>query len=155
MADPTTTIRDWPPPLLTEHFTLEEFAQPAGLGLPAAHYPAEWIEGRLLPLCRVLEVLREELGGVPIEVISGYRSREYNAALLRAGHKVSKASQHMAGYAADIQVAGTTAEQVHATALRLHKEGAIRLGGLGSYPSFTHLDLRPGALVRWSGTRSG
>jgi uncharacterized protein YcbK (DUF882 family) len=135
---------------ITDHFALHEFDQPAGHGIPAAPYPTEWIEERLRLLCAALEILRAELGDRPVTVISGYRSPPYNRAIGGARH-----SQHMAGRAADIVVAGVEAGRVHDTALRLNREGRLLIGGLGRYAGFTHLDVRPGAtLARWRGART-
>jgi uncharacterized protein YcbK (DUF882 family) len=137
---------------VTPHFKVGEFARPArpARGFPAAApYPAAWVSARLRPLCEALEVLRTELGGKSIKIGSGYRDPDYNRAIGGA-----RASQHMQGRAADITVAGVTPKRVHDTLLRLHQEGRIRIGGLGSYPGFTHVDVRPGTrLARWTGSR--
>jgi uncharacterized protein YcbK (DUF882 family) len=147
MSQGVTTIRDFPPPMLTQNFGFDEFAQKAGHGLPEALYPLDWVDERLLPLCEVLEELRHALGDRPMKVISGYRSREYNTAIGGASR-----SQHVEGRAADIQVPGVSPTDVHAAALQLHKEGRIRLGGLGLYPTFVHVDIRPGGdLKHWTG----
>jgi len=151
------TDRLWPPALdrhryVTPHFQLHEFAQGAGYGCPAEPYPEQWVQDRLLPLCEILEVLREYLGA-PIAIVSGYRSTRYNAALRAAGHAgVALHSQHCEGRAADV-ICGRDAPRVHAAVLQLYQEGRLpRLGGLGRYPSWTHLDVRPSAsLVRWDG----
>lgn len=62
----------------------------------------------------------------------------------------------MAGRAADIVVQGVEPEIVHDTALRLVKEGPVKITGLGKYPRFTNVDVRPGGrLARWAGSRTG
>lgn len=136
---------------MTKHFSVDEFAQPARLGFfHALPYPKEWIKSRLLPLCEALEVLRHELGGRPVRVISGYRSAIYN-------RKVGGArfSQHVQGRAADITVDDIRADIVHATALKLYHEGRLEIRGLGLYPAFVHVDVRPRkTLARWKGVRS-
>lgn len=134
---------------VTPHFALSEFSQPARHGQPAAPYPQEWLQERLQALCQLLEVLRAHLGGQPITVLSGYRSEAYNKAIGGAPQ-----SQHCQGRAADIQVMGCLPAEVHDAALLLHRMGKIRLGGLGRYPGFTHVDIRPGGLVRWDGSRT-
>lgn len=141
------------PTLLTAHFTIEEFARKARpeKGFPqAAPYPEKWVQPRLLPLCQVLEVVRSALGGKGIKVGSGYRDPEFN---MRIGG--ARASQHMTGRAADIVVAGWTAAGVHQAVLELYADGRIpALGGLGIYPNFCHLDVRPTPkLIRWTGSR--
>ena len=141
-----------PKTLVTDHFMIGEFAQRAWSGGPALPYPADWVADRLLPLCEALEVIREELGGRPIKILSGYRSAAFNAALEGAARK----SQHIEGRAADIRVAGVPADKVHDTVLRLSREGKIpQVRGLGRYPSFTHVDVRVARhLARWRGGRS-
>lgn len=136
---------------LTKHFSVEEFAQPARHGFfHPAPYPKGWIESRLRPLCEALEVLRAELGGKPVRVLSGYRSALYNRQIGGA-----RKSQHVQGRAADITVDGISAEKVHAATLKLYREGRLKIGGLGLYPSFVHIDVRPRkTLARWRGSRS-
>lgn len=130
---------------MTEHFKSEEFACKDGTA-----YPEGWVDGRLKPLCETLEVIRVELG-VSVTILSGYRSPTYNKKIGGA-----KASQHMEGRAADITAKGVSAAQVHATVLKLYNDGKLpHIGGLGSYPGFTHVDVRPGErLARWSGSRT-
>lgn len=165
-APPTNhqaTLDHWPPRLVTEHFSLSEFHQPAappewGVVCAAQDYPAEWVADRLTPLCRVLERLRAELLH-PITVLCGYRSALYNEAKrqyelrTRGSSGVAEFSQHIEGRAADIAVDGVPALTVHATALRLHRAGVLAdLGGLGLYNSFVHVDVRPhkpGHLDQW------
>ncbi|MBI4509407.1 MAG: DUF882 domain-containing protein [Deltaproteobacteria bacterium] len=135
--------------VITKHFTLEEFAQPARPGFEHVPYPAEWIEERLRPLCEALEILRAELGDRPMRVLSGYRTEGFNRAV--GG---TPSSQHLHGRAADFTVDGLTSRQVLTQARLLYKAGKLRLGGLGLYPEFVHVDVRGGRVMRWSGTRS-
>lgn len=136
---------------VTPHFTVEEFA--CADGTP---YPSEWIDERLCSLCETLEVIRERVG-TPLVIVSGYRSLEYNRRVRGARH-----SQHVQGRAADIRSPTVSAARVHELVLELALEriatgGASRipfLGGLGKYPGFTHVDVRPRGgleLARWSG----
>lgn len=127
---------------ITPHFTLDEFTSHDGVG-----YPLPWVEERLQPLCVLLELLRAACGNRPLVITSGFRSPAHNAVVGGATH-----SQHMEGRAADIVVAGMSPARVHAMALSLHRAGTIRLGGLGSYARWTHVDIRPGLhLARWNG----
>ena len=129
---------------ITPHFKLSEFQCRDG-----APYPERWIASRLRPLCEQLEILRQHLGA-PITISSGYRTPEYNRRIGGA-----RQSQHVEGRAADIIVKGIRADRVHALALTLHTNGDLKLGGLGQYPTFTHLDIRPGTrLARWGGSRA-
>jgi uncharacterized protein YcbK (DUF882 family) len=131
---------------ITEHFTLEEFACHDG-----TPYPREWLAARLAPLCYVLESLRTALGDQAMTITSGYRTPAYNRQIGGA-----RASQHVEGRAADIRVAGVGVARLHSTALALHEAGTIQLGGLGLYPRWVHVDVRPGArLARWGGNRTG
>lgn len=137
------------PMRITDNFHLSEFGQKARHGLPAIEYPAAWINDRLRPLCHRMEALRYHLGK-PITIISGYRSEAYNRKIGGARH-----SQHVAGRAADIVVLGVEARKVHSLCLKLVAAGELRLGGLGEYPGFVHLDLRDSSrLVRWTGKRT-
>jgi uncharacterized protein YcbK (DUF882 family) len=133
---------------VTEHFSVEEFACHNG-----DEYPPEWVESRLRPLCETLEVLREALGGHPLQINSGYRSLAYNQKL--GSHDTS---QHPQGRAADVASEFASANMVRSTALTLYKAGKLpHLGGLGEYPAFVHLDVRPrpedNHLAQWRGGR--
>ncbi len=138
---------------VTPHFTLAEFGRPKrvrnGKVFEAAEYPLEWVPTRLLPLCLILEKLREQFNA-PIKIGSGYRDPAYNKAIGGA-----KASQHMEGRAADITVKGVHPSKVLSMLLRMYDNGRIpALGGLGEYPGFIHVDVRPtNRLIRWGGSR--
>jgi len=93
-------------------------------------------------LVKMLEDLREKLGGEPVTILSGYRCPEHNKRVGGARH-----SQHMKGNAADIVVGGVSPEQV-AT-----KAEALKFPGVGRYPFFTHVDVRPDGLARWIDVR--
>ena len=133
---------------LSLHFSRHEFDLPADKaarhGCEPAPYPEDWIDSRLMPLVKALEVLRAELGGARITVISGYRPLEYNRKL---GSKDD--SQHVQGRAADIQVEGFSPLQVHAAVMKLYDRGDLEIGGVGLYDDFLHLDVRGGPLRRW------
>lgn len=130
---------------VTDHFSVEEFACHDG-----TEYPNEWITDRLAALCETLETIREALGGKPVTVLSGYRTLSYNKKIGGA-----HASQHMTGRAADISVASLNPLYVHDAVLKLYRDGKVFIGGLGQYPTFTHIDIRPGQrLARWSGSRT-
>lgn len=133
---------------VTPHFSTAEFACRDG-----TPYPEEWIEERLRPLCETLEVVRDAAGGRAIRVTSGFRSLEYNRSI-----GSNDTSQHPQGRAADIQHPVLTAGALHTLILKLYKAGKLpRLGGLGFYPTFCHLDVRErpadGHLAQWLGTR--
>lgn len=144
--EPQSKIQSPPPRIhITPSFCLGEFDSHDGL-----LYPQEWVNARLRPLCNVLEAIRDACGGHPVRILSGYRSPSWNE---KVGGAV--ASQHVRGTAADITVKGVDPAAVHATIERLIAEGRIRVGGLGRYATFTHVDIRerpPGVgPARWEG----
>jgi uncharacterized protein YcbK (DUF882 family) len=140
---------------ITPNFSLAEFACKDG-----TPYPDKWIDERLLPLCETLEVLRVAVGG-PITIDSGYRTLEYDTKLYEASKKDGTkapptSSQHPKGRAADIRCALAPHELFNLT-LELYQEGKLpHLGGVGLYPSFVHIDVRPrpnNHLAIWGGSR--
>jgi hypothetical protein len=96
---------------------------------------------KLVTTAAALELLRVELGGTPLHVNSGYRCPAYNKRIGGAPK-----SQHMEGKAADLSgrkvIPGAIANQAEDVP-------AFRSGGIGRYPTFTHVDLRTGGPARW------
>lgn len=138
---------------ITPHFPLDKFACHDG-----TPYPPEWIDSRLKPLCDMLEVIRFEAGGESIIIDDGFRTLEYDerlhakhiAALKAQGlpddHLVAEASssQHPKGTAADIRHASMSALALFNLILKLFECGKLsQLGGVGLYPNFVHVDIRP------------
>ena len=85
---------------LTPHFTLEEmvFSQTAARqGI--ANTPTEQVIHNLQRVCRALEMVREEMGELPVIVSSGYRSAALNSAVGGAAN-----SRHVQGLAVDFTV---------------------------------------------------
>lgn len=114
---------------LSAHFTLDEFADP------------RTGEAKVDPrLVQLLEVLRAELGHVPIRITSGYRSPDTNRAAGGASD-----SEHLTGRAADIDVAGKSPREVAAVARR------VGFTGVGTYSAHVHVDVRPGPVTTWAG----
>lgn len=136
---------------VTPHFDSDEFDCHDG-----SDYPADRIDSHLRPLCEALEVIRDELTAmrgrhVPLAIVSGWRSPAWNKRV-RGAPK----SRHVEGDAADVRPMGVSVAELHAVALRLHRAGKIRLGGLGLYRGWVHLDTRPGArLAQWTGSGVG
>lgn len=92
----------------------------------------------------VLFAVSQRIGGSDtFEVISGYRSPETNAANARRSRRVSKASLHMSGMAADVRLVGANSMGM----ARLAAE--MQVGGVGLYrrDGFVHLDCGP--VRRW------
>lgn len=95
----------------------------------------------------LLQCIREHFGKAVV-ITSGYRTAEHNAAVGGA-----KSSQHLLGRAADIQVSGTSVEDVAAYAESLMPAW----GGVGRYPvkaghaiGWVHVDTRANK-SRWTG----
>ena len=114
---------------LSEHFDETEFACKN-----CKQLPEHGMDGELIQL---LEAIREKTG--PITVVSGYRCPAHNKAVGGA-----RSSQHMLGTAADIQILGFTPRQVASVAQQLMPVK----GGIGIYPTFTHVDVRRNK-ARW------
>lgn len=91
-------------------------------------------------LVEKLQQLRNELGGRPITITSGYRTPEHNR---RVGGATN--SLHMMGLAADIVVSGVSPAKVAQAAEK------IGFGGIGIYAKqgFTHVDIGPKR--KWNG----
>jgi hypothetical protein len=100
-------------------------------------------------LIDTLNIIREKLG-VPITVTSGTRCVKRN----KAAGGVSN-SNHLSGEAADIQAKGVSPEEVRRVIRLLWSSGKLPdLAGLGSYKTFTHVDIAPkvaGRLRTWTG----
>lgn len=87
-----------------------------------------------------INLVQKKFGGDrEIHIISGFRSPEYNALLVRSGRRAARNSLHMQGRAVDLRIAG-----IHHKAVR---QAAFELGygGVGYYPrsKFVHLDSGP------------
>jgi hypothetical protein len=124
------------------HFAMSEFNSRDGVQVPRG------FRGNVQRVMENLEVLRTELGDKPMTIVSGFRSCEHNRRVGGASR-----SRHLCGQAADIRVADTTPETVHATIERLIGEGRMQQGGLGIYNTFVHYDTR-GTRARWDNRRS-
>ena len=144
-----TCVSDFDP--ATKHFKLSEWNSKHPKAKP---YPIEWIEDRWRPLAEMLDAIRDEMGeAIEITPNGGYRCAEHNAAMGGAHN-----SQHMQGRAADIKCP-SGAKLLHYTIKKMQKEGRLRrLGGLGNYAHFVHVDIRAkgerGELATWEGKRS-
>ena len=103
--------------------------------------PRQWWT-RMGYTLRVIDRISLEMG-VPVkEIVSAYRSPQYNARCSGAKSQ----SWHQANIAVDVQF-HTSARNVTATARSLRDRGLFK-GGVGSYSSFTHIDTR-GTNVNW------
>lgn len=92
---------------------------------------------------RLLEhvnLVQKALGGNgEIHVISGYRSPEYNALLVKRSRRAVRHSYHIEGQALDFYIPGTPLRAIRQAAMTL------QYGGVGFYPraGFVHLDCGP------------
>ena len=105
---------------LAPNFRLSEFQCKDGSDTIYVH-PA-------LPV--LLQTIRDYYGR-PVTINSGYRTRTYNKA--QGG---ATASRHLYGLAADIVVSGISPKEVASFARQV-----VNAGGVGLYPTFTHLDV--------------
>lgn len=122
---------------LTSNFSLGEFECKCGCDMP------ENVLENVKELALSLQTLRDKIKK-PIKVNSSYRCQEHNT-------KVGgvKTSQHIKGKAADLQVDGVDPSEVADYVEDLMKTEKFKLGGIGIYNTFTHVDIR-GSKARWS-----
>jgi uncharacterized protein YcbK (DUF882 family) len=102
------------------------------------------VSERLLDALDALDDLLEQetnIEGPQLVINSGFRCLTHNTAIGSLPY-----SQHCLGLAADVAspyilpcVIAATAEQIE----------DFRLGGIGIYPTFVHLDIRSGSPARW------
>lgn len=113
----------------TLHFSESEFkCRHCGEAKPSQH------------LVAVLELVRIHFNQ-PVTINSSYRCEEYNAEVGGA-----KNSKHLLGIAADIVVKSVEPKLVYQFLDSVFPNSY----GLGSYESFTHVDVRPNK-ARWVG----
>ena len=121
---------------LTTNFSLNEFNK------RNYNVPTDVLRN-LLELAKNLQVLRDEVKK-PIKITSGYRPAEHNAKIGGATK-----SRHITGEAADFKIEGYTPKQVAAIIEKLIAEGKMKQGGLGTYSTWVHYDVR-GTAARWT-----
>ncbi|MBF0103790.1 MAG: YcbK family protein [Deltaproteobacteria bacterium] len=97
------------------------------------------------PLVELADHLQDHFKADTIEVISAYRSPEFNKALRDAGRNVGEKSYHIKGMAMDIHI-----DEVRETTLRDYLL-SLRMGGVGYYGPelMVHMDLGP--VRQWQG----
>lgn len=112
------------------------------------------IDPRLIEL---LDQIEDHFGVRQVEIISGFRSQDFNRHLKATGHQVARESYHVKGMAADIHLDEVTEE-----ALRDYAQ-SIQKGGVGFYAPLhmVHVDLgpvrtwgEPGARKPWVGEKN-
>lgn len=97
---------------------------------------------QMAPTLKVVDRISMQLGQPVAEIVSAYRSPAYNARCAGA----SRGSYHQANVAVDVKFP-VRASAVAQTARTLRSKGYFR-GGVGRYPTFTHIDTR-GQNVDW------
>ena len=115
---------------LTKNFELEEFACKDGTPVPKRYYE------NCKELAENLQVLRDSLG-VPLVVLSGYRTVKHNKKIGGAS-----ASFHLTASAVDLKAVGLPTYKIYMRILKLMAEGKMKRGGLKSYPTWVHYDIR-------------
>ena len=111
---------------LSVHFNRSEFACKCGCGY-------DTVDTKLI---EAVEAVRVQFG--PTTVTSGCRCPEHNEEVGGV-----KASQHVQGRAADLQVSGVNPDEVAKFSMGL--KGI----SVGRYNTFTHIDSRSGIEARW------
>jgi len=125
---------------LTSNFSKSEFECKSG-----EEMPLDVLENVKL-LAIQLQKIRE-YAGKPIRINSAYRSESHNEAIGGV-----KTSQHILGKAADITIDTFTPDEVVSiieNMLTNEMLGGFYIGGLGSYNTFTHVDIRENK-ARWN-----
>ena len=125
---------------LTHNFSKSEFECKSG-----EEMPLDVLENVKL-LAIQLQKIREYVGK-PIRINSAYRSEAHNEAIGGV-----KTSQHILGKAADITIDTFTPDEVVSiieNMLTNEMLGGFYIGGLGSYNTFTHVDIRD-KKARWN-----
>ena len=125
---------------LTNNFSLSEFECKCGCKMPAD------VEENIKELADNLQVLRDVIGR--IDLTNAYRCKEHNADVGGATD-----SQHIKGKAADIKSSTLNPSEIASIVDDLMKIEWFKIGGIGIYNTFTHVDIR-GVRARWSKTKS-
>ena len=123
---------------LTNNFNLSEFQCKCGCKMPA------FVKENVKELAENLQALRDVVGR--IDLTNAYRCKEHNADV--GG---STNSQHIKGKAADIKSNTLSPSEIASITDDLMKSEKFKLGGIGIYNTFTHVDIR-GYKARWSKT---
>tara|TARA_R110000744_G_scaffold314447_1_gene421493 strand:- start:431 stop:796 length:366 start_codon:yes stop_codon:yes gene_type:complete len=121
---------------MTENFSIAEFQCKCGCKMPLE------VTANIEELVEELQFLRNIVDS-SITINSAYRCPDHNKSVGGA-----KNSQHLLGKASDIVVQGKKPSDTYKLIEDLIKNGVMEEGGLGSYNTFTHYDIR-GTKARW------
>ena len=134
---------------LSPHFTLAELTITDHRQFD--NTPTQIEISNLQRLAQFLEIVKATLGGKPVIITSGYRSKAVNDAV---GSKDS--SHHRLGLAADFRVPGMTPDAVVRALLKLPYQQIIR-----EFDAWTHISIpqtgaprRQALIIDRTGTRS-
>lgn len=111
--------------------------------LQKINYLMRSVDGKIFPidvrLVEIIDLIQDHFGADTVEIISGYRSPEYNKKLKSMGRKVLDESLHIKGVAADIHLDEVDEKSIRDFAI------SLKQGGVGYYPNnhFVHVDLGP------------
>lgn len=97
---------------------------------------------------RVIELvdhLQDHFGAETVELISGYRSPEYNRELAMEGRQVASESLHLQGLAADIHLDEVREDEIFDYVRKLG------IGGAGLYPRYLFVHVDVGSPRTWKG----
>lgn len=92
-----------------------------------------------LKLIELLDHLQDHFNASRIDVISGYRSPEYNVSLRKRNRRVARQSMHLRGRAVDVKFQGVNSREIRNYAV------SLQAGGVGYYGRnrFVHIDTGP------------
>ncbi len=96
-----------------------------------------------LKLIELIDYLQDHFGAEEIQIVSGYRSPEYNSKISLYSSRVAHNSLHMKGLAVDIRLPGVSKHALGSYA------ASLKSGGVGVYAGsdFVHIDVGP--IRRW------
>lgn len=122
-----------------KNFSPEELSCKSGADCP---YP-----DRLRHLAWTLQTIRDAFGA-PIRINSGYRSPDHNKSVGGAAN-----SQHVKARAADLVPSSGDLKELSrlvSVIMDLIEAGKIPNGGVGTYSTFVHYDIRVNGPARWN-----
>ena len=125
---------------LTKNFNKSEFDCSCGCEMPKE------VLINVQKLANQLQMLRDKVE-VSIKINSSYRCPKHNKAIGGVSN-----SQHILGKAADVVISGFKASKTFDLISELIDKGDMLQGGLGSYNTFTHYDIRK-TKARWNFTK--
>lgn len=99
--------------------------------------------GMNLEIIRILDHIQDHFKVDTVEIISGFRSKEFNRYLKNNGRGVAENSFHTLGMAADIHIDEIVEKKVHRYARKLG------LGGAGYYPDNLMVHVDVGVVRSW------